>query len=392
MYRLTATLTLAVFMLMLAGCSPTTGSELVRRGDEIVVAGRMFHTGASVVLWTDPGGYDAYRTEKRFVPWPRAAFSGGDKNVGTPNRLGLRFAPRPPFKDDTDLDFSPLTPDEFERVRGGGWDLDLLRRHIDQFVLHYDVCGVSRQCFRVLHDLRGLSIHFMIDIDGTIYQTMDAKERAWHATISNDRSVGVEIANMGAYARDEKHPLNDWYEPDPPAWDDPAASFGASSTRAMPDTVITIPPRLGDGGVRRPGTHRPAWPLPLYGPIHGRELRQYDLTDAQYDALIRLTAALHKALPRIALDYPRDERGLLETTALSRQRWEAFSGVIGHHHIQKDKSDPGPALDWDRVINGARRHLGMRPLTPGGAHARYAAPSIPSGSAASQPEITPSMP
>jgi len=39
------------------------------------------------------------------------------------------------------------------------------------------------QCFKVLHDHRDLSVHFMLDLDGTIYQTLDLKERAWHATI-----------------------------------------------------------------------------------------------------------------------------------------------------------------------------------------------------------------
>src|SRR4051812_43490117 len=37
-----------------------------RKGDEIVVAGQMFHTGTRVVTWMDAGGYDAYRTERRF--------------------------------------------------------------------------------------------------------------------------------------------------------------------------------------------------------------------------------------------------------------------------------------------------------------------------------------
>ena len=37
----------------------------IRKGDEIVICGQYFHTGAPVVLWTDPGGYDAYRTERR---------------------------------------------------------------------------------------------------------------------------------------------------------------------------------------------------------------------------------------------------------------------------------------------------------------------------------------
>src|SRR5438093_532161 len=40
--------------------------RLARRGDEIAIAGQLFHTNAPVVLWTDPGGFDAYRTERRF--------------------------------------------------------------------------------------------------------------------------------------------------------------------------------------------------------------------------------------------------------------------------------------------------------------------------------------
>src|SRR3954462_3800843 len=42
------------------------GAPLARQGDEIVVCGQLFHTGAPVVLWMDPGGYDAYRVEKHF--------------------------------------------------------------------------------------------------------------------------------------------------------------------------------------------------------------------------------------------------------------------------------------------------------------------------------------
>ena len=61
--------------MILVGCQhtqPKAGKRLERKGDEIVIAGQYFHTGAPVVLWTDPGGYDAYRTERRFVPWDQA--------------------------------------------------------------------------------------------------------------------------------------------------------------------------------------------------------------------------------------------------------------------------------------------------------------------------------
>src|SRR5437868_14051959 len=134
--------------------------KLQRSSDEIVVCGQLFHIGTPVVLWMDPGGYDAYRTESRFTPFANADWEKAkelQKDLKTPQRYGLRA--------------SVLSADEVERVRGGGWDLPLLQRCVDQFVLHYDVAGTSRTCFKVLHDMRCLSVHFMLDVDGTIYQT-----------------------------------------------------------------------------------------------------------------------------------------------------------------------------------------------------------------------------
>ncbi len=51
----------------------------------------------------------------------------------------------------------------------------------------------------------------MLDLDGTIYQTLDLKEQAWHATIANGRSIGIEIANIGAYPAGAPNPLDRWY-------------------------------------------------------------------------------------------------------------------------------------------------------------------------------------
>lgn len=365
-----------LLLVCISGCSKP-GAELVRRGDEIVACGRLFHTGAPVVLWTDPGGYDAYRTEKRFVSWPKAAWKVPEKGdaVGTPNRYGIRFAPKSDASA-PDAQLPTLSPDEFERIRGGGWDLPLLQQHVDQFVLHYDVCGVSRQCFRILHDVRGLSVQFMLDIDGTIYQTMDIKERAWHATSSNDRAVGVEIANIGAYAADEKNPFEQWYKREP----------AASKNGTVGDTTlrITIPERLGDGGVRTPNfIGYPDRSHMILGPVQGRQLTQYDLTPQQYDSLIKLTAALHRVLPRIQLDYPRDDSGKLIAGQLPPERLETYRGVLGHYHIQKNKTDPGPALQWDKVINGARRAL-REPMRPPGDwinNPAVACPATPEGSA-----------
>jgi hypothetical protein len=298
-----------------------------------MVCGRLYHTGAPVVLWTDPGGYDAYRVERRFVPLDKASWEASGPPEGplkTPNRYGLRFGGVPGA--------GGLSQTDIDRIRGGGWDLATLQRVVDQFVIHYDVCGTSRTCFRVLHDVRGLSVHFMLDIDGTIYQTLDVKERAWHATTSNDRSIGVEIANMGAYAPGEKDPLARWYVRD-----------------ASGRTAITIPPELAGGGVLNPGIYRPSRDEPVVGEIQGRTLRQYDLTPQQYESLIRLTATLCRIFPNLPCACPRDAAGRPATAKLPDDELAAYRGILGHYHIQTDKADPGPAFDWDRVLDGARK-------------------------------------
>lgn len=333
-------LIVALGLLALAACArtPRPGSPAYqRRGDEIVIAGQLFHTGAPVVLWTDPGGYDAYRVERRFAPIDQSSWDA----ISKPGKDGKPTGPESP--NHYNLRSAGLTNDEIERVRGGGWDLPTLRRVVDQFVIHYDVCGTSRQCFKILHDVRGLSVHFMLDADGTIYQTLDLKERAWHATTSNHRSVGIEIANIGAYADGEKDPFDQWYARD---------ALG---------TVLTIPAWQGDGGIRTPNfVGRPIRPDPVVGQIQGKPRRQYDLTPQQYDSLIKLTAALCTALPAIRCDCPRNPDGSPTDHRLPDDQLRAYTGVLGHYHIQDDKADPGPAFQWEYVIGNARLLMNNR--------------------------------
>ncbi|MFH1747270.1 MAG: N-acetylmuramoyl-L-alanine amidase [Planctomycetota bacterium] len=300
------------------GIHERPGAPLQRLGDEIVVCGELYHTGAPVVLWLDPGGYDAYRAECRFTP--------------------ERARPANPVSDD------PIRYGSFRRhlpgevlaeVRAAGWNRELLAEWVDLFVLHYDACGTARRCFEVLQDQRGLSVHFMLDVDGTIYQTLDLKERAWHAGTANDRSVGVEIANIGAY--DDMETLDEWY--------------GADAAGRI---QVTFPASLGDTGIRTPGyVARPARGELFTGVINGRELRQYDFTEAQYESLIKLTATLCQVLPRIRPDYPRDESGQVRAEVLPAEELAEFSGLLGHWHITAGKVDPGPAFDWERVVVGA---------------------------------------
>jgi N-acetylmuramoyl-L-alanine amidase len=273
-------------------------------GREIVACGRRFDIGVPVILWTDPGGYDAYGGRQ-------ASIITGAEARGL--RPGRRARPQ---------HGAPAVPRDCQ-------DPALLARAVDQFVLHYDVCGLSRTCFRVLNE-RGLSVHFLLDIDGTLYQTMDLRDTGWHATKANDRSVGVEIAHIGARSPKDAAALEEWY---------------AHDTRGP---YLDLPVRLGNGGVLTPHFRgRPARPGLIEGRVNGSRLVQYDFTREQYESLAGLARGLTRVLPAIGTRIPRDARGRVAQDMLSETVFENFSGILGHNHIQKNKTDPGPAFDWE---------------------------------------------
>lgn len=338
--------------------------------DEIIVCGERFHTGVPIVLWTDQGGYDFHYTTAA---------------VGTPEE-------RKP----TRVRKMPLTDEDIAKVGREGWTPEFLRQNVDQFVIHYSVDPTSRDTFNTLVK-RHLAVQFMLDLDGTIYQTMDAQEEAAHATKANGRSVGIEIANLGARNSADMAQLHEWYKKD-----------------ASGQTVIQVPTQIEkDGhptpytsGIRTKDFHgKPARPQPIKGIIQGKEYQQYDFTPQQYNALTHLTAALCTAFPKITCDYPRQKRsfgnptlqmvkdgpashsnalaafnepGILIPHALPPEQYDGYQGVLGHYHVQLDKQDPGPAFQWDTVIQGARKLMTPQALAANAAARGKPARFIPS--------------
>lgn len=164
------------------------------------------------------------------------------------------------------------------------------------FVTHWDVCLSSESMAKVIAK-RGISIHFGIDNDGTIYQLLDTQHAAWQAGGRkwNHESIGVEIANA-YYPK-----YQSWYERN---------GFGPR-------------PVIGKGQVK----------------CHGRGLGEHlGFYDVQIDALAALYEALNRKLG-IPLKSPTDVIGKHSETVCPEASSSSFSGFISHYHLTKRKID-----------------------------------------------------
>lgn len=289
-------------------------------GTSIKIAGESIDIGTPVVLFSDPIGMNAYLerciTSKDIYPQS----AGNPPKAGSsPKRYGVRIPQgKGPWVD---------------RVRKRGWESAELKEQISQFVVHYDAVGTSERCFRGLHDARGLSVHFMLDLDGTIWQSLDVRERAFHAGDANDISVGVEIANIGARSPGQVKEFDEWYKKR-------IVDGKKDVVIEPPESARTGPQRIEDF------IARPLRPDPIEGYVHGDRVVQYDYTAAQYDALAKLIVGLSKTLPKIKLQTPRDAKGQFSTKLLENSRRLTYQGIVGHYHLSGEKLDPGPAFQW----------------------------------------------
>lgn len=189
--------------------------------------------------------------------------------------------------------------------------LDAAKASINKFIFHHDGCPSSEVCWRVLHNERGLSCHFLIDNDGTIYQTADLALMTFHAAQYNLSALGLELANRG----DAKKEPN--YYPD-----------------------------------RRT----------LACKVNGSAILAWDYTDSQYASMQDLARLLLRHLPNLPLDYPQDPGspgkaywGTMAPDATGDSTAvPAFSGYLGHYHCTRRKWDPG-GFDFKKFIDKLKR-------------------------------------
>ncbi|NUN12816.1 MAG: N-acetylmuramoyl-L-alanine amidase [Myxococcales bacterium] len=225
----------------------------------------------------------------------------------------------------------------YDRVRKGKVirTREELKEVVHMVVLHTDCTRNSKQCYMVLVN-RGLSTHFMIDWDGTIYQATDLIHCAAHAGGVNMQSVGIDLNNLLL----PFHPG----DPDKPY----RTAVGAGHDEQFQDPAF-----------RRPEANEFE-----FMKLQNSVIRSYGYTDQQYQALTALLRALSAELPLLSPStegdenpiprHPMDEKGKVITTALQDGDALGWRGVLGHWHITPGKWDPGPGFDWDRMYHSLR--------------------------------------
>jgi hypothetical protein len=180
------------------------------------------------------------------------------------------------------------------------------------FVNHWDVCLSSASCAKVLN-ARGISVHFLIDNDGTIFQMLDTQHKAWHAGIpryegGNLKGVGVEISNA-YYTK-----YQDWY--------------------------------VKHGYGERP--------IQEHGHVHGRTLKPFlDFYPIQLEALKALWKAIHIGL-EIPLEHPENSSGEFDTGLNQDCERGRFHGFCNHYNFIKTKIDCA-GLDLPTLLDDVKK-------------------------------------
>lgn len=176
-------------------------------------------------------------------------------------------------------------------------------RDIKMFVNHWDACLNSKSCGAIINK-RGLSMHFLIDNDGTVYQMLDMQDAAWQCGDKkvNKHSLGVEVSNA-FYTK-----YQDWY--------------------------------IKNGFGERPVIERSF----VNGFNVGKHLGFYDV---QLQALAALWEAVSFST--------NTELKILESRKVENEVLECnFSGFVNHFNIKKRKIDCA-SLNMQRVLEEAQR-------------------------------------
>ena len=226
----------------------------------IKVFGKSISIDAVVHLWDDALGFDAYDRTK-FVHTEENRKTGKiQKRVVKGRRYSWR----------------KRKPDKIKSI-----------------VIHHTGGLRADTAFNTLHRERGLSVHFIVDDKGRIYQTLDLDCITWHAGKANATSVGIEAC---LYPDAFKRP--NMYSPER------CRRFGV-----MPHDID-------------------------YQIINGSKRRVFLMPDIQVRSIAKLCAAIWQGLERAdSPEFPTD------IGCTYYPLWREHEGLLLHSHITPRKWD-----------------------------------------------------
>jgi murein DD-endopeptidase MepM/ murein hydrolase activator NlpD len=257
------------------------------------VAGHPFDCDARIITWHE-SGWDATAERCIFAENIPHCPDGGTRPYGEKalNTTRRRYSFRHGLG-------NSMTP-----------DLKAVQAIIRMFTVHLDGCASAKMCFSVLHDERGISVPFLIDNNGDIYQTIDLALMAFQAGGFNQHSIGAELANRGDA---KKYP--NYYDKHN---DERGPKRGLDTVKINESVYLA-----------------------------------YKFNQVQIDTLEELARALRYACPNIPIDYPQEKPGQQSWKTLPQYQAQAFSGYMGHFHQTANKWDPGP-FDFRRFCDRVR--------------------------------------
>lgn len=267
---------------------------------QVIIGGQAFATEAPIVNfrdWLNGNPWDGTRNTLVVTKTDPNPFAQPGAKVG-PDGGWLPYKPDSPRSFTARCQPRPaLRQDKWK----GGWHApyDAAKKVIRQFMIHHDGCTTADMTYSVIQNERGLSCHFLVDNDGTVFQTLDLALEGWHGSELCPESIGVELCNRGDAAR-----------------------FPTDYARARGKEVRNITPCK----------------------INNATIKSYDFTAAQKESMIRLSRALIRLLPNLPAEYPQSSPGVQMWNTIGVLSSLRFSGFIGHYHLTTNKWDPGP---WD---------------------------------------------
>jgi len=277
-------------------------------GNRIIIANQEWPVGDDVDITTfmDPGGLSFYQTTgTTFTSRIVTGDDGESRGIVSRRRIS--------------------GVGQIGELGGLGWDkvdpesgdpMKALRKVIRAVVIHHDGSPSAKSCFDTLMR-RGFSTHFMIDSDGKVYQPVDVADEAIHATVMNKLAIGIDLNNIA-------------------------------------DNLLTNPRAEREG--RTPSKEMT---------INGSPFKSWNYTDPQYKSLI---AILRVLVERLGLQpvFPVNEEGSILDCVMDSPPAVEFKGIMCHWHVQEEKWDPGPGLDWERILAGLREQSASFPVIPEG--------------------------